>query len=72
MHFWLIWSRFPENQPKMLKNGLFAVFAKFLLEWLENPLETILGTKKSWLEAPKLKNGQKHHFQGFWAKIDHF
>ena len=72
MPFLLIWSRFPENQPKRLKIGLFVIFAKILLEWLENPLQTILRTKKSWLEAPELKNGQKRHFRGFEAKIDQF
>ena len=63
--FLLIWSRFPENQPKRLKIGVFAIFAKFLLKWLENPFQTSLGTKKSYFLAPELKNGQKRHFPGF-------
>ena len=74
-HFWLIWSRFPENHPKKLKFQLFAILAKFLLEWLENPLKIILGSKKKLIWGPGHEKWGKMEkngiFRVFFALIDH-
>ena len=50
------------NQPKKLKFGLFTVFAKLWLEWLEKPEKMKLATRKSCFEVPEVKNWEKVRF----------
>ena len=42
------------------------------MEWPPNPSQTILVTKKWWLNTPELKNWQNGHFEGFYPKFDQF